>query len=74
MPKGSKTKTRPMRERRLIDCAISGLREYYSCLSDEAFVKELELSVAVPNSGHAQTDYECVRDEVERAIYRKKKS
>lgn len=53
------------READLKEAAIEGLREYYTCLHDETFVKEVLGCLTVPNTGDDQKDYENVRDQLE---------
>jgi hypothetical protein len=55
------------RERRIIEAAFSGLVEYYACLNDGTLVAEIASGLKVPNTGNNQSDYENVRDQVEKA-------
>lgn len=60
----------PSRAERIKEQALSGLLEYHECLHDGTFVEEIRSSLVVPDTGNDQTDYENVRDQVERAIAR----
>jgi hypothetical protein len=49
---------RSERERKIIEAALSGLFEFYPCLSDSTLAGEIEASVRVPDTGNDQADYE----------------
>ena len=54
------------RKEKIIENALSGLIEYYSCLNDTTLASELCSVLVVPDTGNDQNDYENVRNQLER--------
>ena len=55
----------------IVQTAIEGLTEFYPELADTAIADTIRKKVEVPETGNDQTDYEKVRDQVERLVQNK---